>query len=243
MPPTVLITRPEEAGLRFADQLRARWGCGIAVVLSPLMRIEYLDRLPELDGITGLIFTSRHGVHAFSRLCPRRDLRCFAVGPATARAARAEGFDADMADGDAPALIRRIRESDVQGPLLHIRGEHAAGDIAGQLTRAGIETREAVLYTQQAQELNDDAKRLLSGGSPVIIPLFSPRSAKIFFAGGLPLAPLFVAAISENAADMVPQAARQHLAVADTPDLPGMLRAIEALMPDAKLLEGGNRAQ
>lgn len=243
MTATVLITRPEESALRFADQLRARWGCDVPIVLSPLMEIDYLETAPSLDGIRGLIFTSRHGVRALCRLTSERGIPCYTVGSATAEAAQDEGFAVTDAGGDATDLIALIAATAPAGPLLHIRGEHAAVDIAAALSGQGMQTRDMILYRQRALGLSPGARTCLDGGQPVILPLFSPRSARILFADMRPAAPLFVAAISRNVADMVPQGAAHAMIVARSPDASAMLQVLDDLRKSAKSLEGRNRAQ
>ncbi len=242
MPPTVLITRPEATALRLADQLRNRWGCDVPVVISPLIQIAYLESPPDLSGVETLIFTSRHGVEGFTQLSERRDIPCYAVGPATAAKTRAAGFVTTDAGGDASALSCRIIVDGITG-CLHLRGEHAAGDVLGDLTAAGIKAREHVLYRQEPLALSDEAKALLGRESPVILPLFSPRSVDLFFEQAAVTAPLLIAAISETVAERVPGGASGALIVAENPDGGAMMKAMDTLRADAIRLEGANPAQ
>ena len=77
----------------------------------------------------------------------------------------------------------------------------------------------------------------------MILPIFSPRSAQLVFDNLQSRAPLFVAAISENAAQNVPKEAVKQLLVAEKPNAEMMLVGIERLYDTAKRLEGANRAQ
>ena len=147
------------------------------------MRIDLTGALPPLAGDETLIFTSRHGVAGFCRLTDRRDLPCYAVGEATAQAARAAGMVAVACGGDARALVQRIARDGASGPFLHPRGAHVAADIAGALRAAGHDARDTVVYDQQAQPLSAAARAALAGPDPVILPLMSPRSGQLFFAG------------------------------------------------------------
>lgn len=239
----VLITRPDPFGAELADLLRSRWGCGVQMVLSPVMRIEWDGMLPDLNGTRVLIFTSQHGVAGFARSSMRRDLPCYAVGPATADTARAAGFTVTEADGDAEALLARIVADSTRGPCLHIRGEHAAGNLAERLNAAGVRTSEVVLYRQVPCPLTDAARACLTGDNPVILPLYSPRSAALLFAAVKVSAPLFVAAISANAAANVPDSKANTVVIADKPDAGGVNRALDALYEKANRLEGAKRAQ
>lgn len=241
---TLLITRPEPEASRFADQVRAALGGSVAVLCAPLMKIAHGGDLPALSGQGVLIFTSRHGVEGFCRLSARRDLLCYAVGEATAAAAREAGFSVVSAGGDADALLARIAAEGRAGPFLHPRGAHVAADIAGALRSMGHAAQDAVVYDQIAVDLDPAARAVLDEPEPVILPLMSPRSARLFF-DEVPAAraPLLVAAISRKAARMVPEGAAAALVIAETPDLAGMIAALHDLVTAAKRLETGNAAQ
>jgi len=243
MPLRLLITRPEPAATRLAEDMRAEFP-GAGVVVSPLMRIAYVGTLPVLAAGEGLLFTSRHGVEGFCRLSCRRDLPVCAVGEATAEQARRRGFSVVAVEENADALIDRLAAGGVAGPFLHARGAHVAVDIAGALRQAGHAAREAVVYDQQALPLNDAARAMLDGDAPVILPLMSPRSATLFFdTAGTPRAPLLVAAISRNVADRVPQEAARRVVVAQTPDAAAMRMALHDLVKHAKRVESHKGAQ
>ena len=143
----VLVTRPREDAERLAAQLEAR---GHAIVIEPIFTIEPVRETPlDLDGVQALLLTSANGARAFGMRSRRRDLRVFAVGDATAEAARALGFaDVESAGGDVADLVRLAREraQPDHGALLHVAGSAVAGDLAGQLGADGFEVRRAVLY-------------------------------------------------------------------------------------------------
>lgn len=238
---TILITRPEPAATRFADQIGARLGDRVVTHCAPLMRIEYGGVLPEIGDDEVLVFTSRHGVAGFCRLSERRDVTCYAVGDATAEAANRAGLRAISAGGDAGALLARIAADGASGRFLHLRGAHVAGDITGALRAKGHSAQEAVVYDQVDCDFDDRARALLAGDAPVIVPLMSPRSAQAFFARAKgAAAPIHVAAISRNAADAVPAGQAKQVEIAQTPDGTGVLNVLCDLV---KRLEGGNPAQ
>ncbi|MDR9394436.1 uroporphyrinogen-III synthase [Roseovarius sp. SYSU LYC5161] len=243
MAPTVLITRPEPAAQEFADAVRRRFGAGVAAVVAPVMRIEPYGELPDLAGFAALIFTSRNGVAAFAAQTTGRDLPCFTVGDATADAARAIGLDAISAGGAAGDLVRLIRESGHEGPFLHLRGEHAAADISGELRLAGLTAAEVVIYRQVEQPCGPQADALLAKEGAVILPLFSQRSARVFFSRGPFNATAFVAAISDPVAEVIPAGAVSECMVAERPDAEAVLDTTGRLLDRAKRLEGGKRAQ
>lgn len=239
---TILITRPEPGGTRFEAQLRAKFG-DVPVCLSPILEIVPQPGAVPLEGVRGLIFTSQYGVEQFVARVTGRDFSVFTVGAATGAAARLAGFaEVTEAEGDAASLVEMIVAREIDGPLLHLRGGVAAGDVAGDLKAAGIETRVAILYRQQEAAATPEAKALLAGDAPVIVPLFSPRSAALWFAQSTPRAPLVMIAISAAAARAVPEGAGSVF-VAQTPDAEAMLRCVPDAIAAAKRLEGVNRAQ
>jgi uroporphyrinogen-III synthase len=129
----VWITRAEPGAARTADRLREQ---GFEPLIRPLLAVAFLPAdLPDIDGFAALAFTSRNGVAAFAALSSRRDRPVFAVGDATARAAREIGFtEVESADGDLIALARRVA-SRASGPILAPVAETPAGDL-GQAVRA-----------------------------------------------------------------------------------------------------------
>jgi len=210
----------------------------VPVVISPLLRIEYCGALPALSGAEVLTFTSRHGVEGFCRLTPRRDLRAYAVGQATAEAARAAGFKAVAAGGDAASLLALIEKDGAQGPFLHPRGAHVAADIAVALRARGLSAAEVVVYDQAAQPLSEAARAALYGDAPVILPLMSPRTGRLFFEGADTIrAPLLVAAMSRNVAETVPEGAATRIIVAKTPDMEALRTALHDLVSHGKRVE------
>ena len=82
----ILLTRPESEIARFATQLEAQ---GVEPIAAPLLRIEPVVTLPPVpEHVQALLFTSANGVRAYADLAAARDLPVFAVGDATAEAAR-----------------------------------------------------------------------------------------------------------------------------------------------------------
>lgn len=178
----VLITRPREDAEPLAVALAAR---GIDSLIEPLMSVEFTGAGPlDLDGVRALAATSANGVRAFAARDARRDLPVWAVGEATARAARAAGFSrVETAGGDVESLGEAIvggREANL-GCVLHIAGTVSAGDLGGRLAAAGIAYRRAVLYRMRPAEafsaatLRAFAEKALGG-----VALYSPRTGAIF---------------------------------------------------------------
>lgn len=236
----LLLTRPQEASERFAAQLKAA-GVDLPPVIAPLLRIEPAET-PQIAADQTVVFTSRNGVLA----APAGQGRlAYVVGSATGAAAEAAGYRVRLADGDAEALIRRIladhQAGDVAGPLLHLRGAHSRGDLAARLSASGLKTHDTVVYDQIAQPLTEAAKTLLTGSEPVILPLFSPRTAALFMEQMAEVegtAPLFVAFISPAAAASFDTGACTRHEVLPNPRAEEMIAAVQRLMAAAHRLEG-----
>ena len=243
MPPPVLITRPAAPSGTLVQDLQARLGPNCRIVLSPLLRIEPVSAHVDDHSIRTVIFTSAHAVTHYTSLTDRRDVTCYTVGPATAQVARNAGFAPISGKGTGQALVAQIKADMPPAPCLYLRGDHIAFDIAKALNAAGLETHSRVVYRQVPQPLTSQAQRLLSGSARVIVPLFSPRSAALFFAQGPFTAPLDIVAISENVTQLVSQAGRNVCVTASHPNQPAMLDAVYDLWVTANRLEGRDPAQ
>ncbi len=168
----VLLTRPRAASEEFAAALKVR--SDAAVMIAPVIEILPVGDKVETSGYAGVIFTSANAV---PRAVPSPGLPAYCVGKATAAAAKASGFDALSAEGDANDLIALIRRLEPPTPLLHLRGEHASGDIAKRLTAAGLPTKARVVYRQKDVGLTKEELDRIACAARVIAPVFSPRSA------------------------------------------------------------------
>ncbi len=178
----ILITRPRQDADSFAATLAAR---GIDVTVEPLLTIQPVAAPAiDLDGVQAILFTSANGVRCFAAAERRRDLKVFAVGDASAVAARDAGFAAvESAGGDVASLATLVtdRLQPRDGALLHAAGASLAGDLKGQLEAAGFVVRRTVLYDAvPAQELSPSTLMNLRLGGIDAIALFSPRSARTF---------------------------------------------------------------
>lgn len=183
-----LVTRPEEDAAPLAAALAER---GIEVTLEPLLAIRPLPDAPiDLTGVQALLFTSANGVRSFAELAGARDLAgwralpAFAVGNATAAAARSAGFArVESAAGDVAALAKLAAErlDPKAGPLFHAAGSAVAGDLAGLLEQAGFTLRREMLYeARPADQLSPATVTNLSNGWFDLVLFFSPRTAATF---------------------------------------------------------------
>lgn len=83
--------------------------------------------------------------------------------------------------------------------------------------------------------LTPAARAALSGSAPLLVPLFSPRSAGLMAPEiANARAPLHIAAMSPAVAEALPLQVRGGVAMAPVPDAEGMLQALAGLMGRAK---------
>ncbi|MDB6182352.1 uroporphyrinogen-III synthase [Paracoccus fistulariae] len=208
---TILLTRPQADSQRFAAML-PHW----PVVISPIMRIVPVPHdARRLRDAEGLVFTSAHAIPAAG---PGRGRFAICVGSRTGDLARQAGFHVVEGNGFAESLPPLIAAAPV--PLIHPQGRH----LARQLPVEGV-----VVYDQQALDLSDQAQHLLGGDRPVILPIFSPRSARLLSAQvENSRAPLWPVAISKAAMEGWNAPARGRN-IASEPSSGAMIAAIGRL--------------
>ena len=218
----VLVTRPEPDATAFAQLCRAR---GLAPVLAPIMTVHIRTTPVDLTGLGALAFTSANGVRAFAANSASRGLKLFAVGHATAGAARDEGFDdIVVAGGDVRSLAQAVaaHKSDFQGDVLHVAGADRAGDLISALQNHRVSARRAVLYKAEAAARLPQAAAdaLRAETPPEWAAFFSPRTATLFIelvrAAGLEchLGGVRAACLSEAVAQAVSDASWSAVMVA-----------------------------
>ena len=229
--PTLLLTRPQAQSQRFAVDFRARFGDDWPILFAPLTQLKFHDALIDRQGIGDIAFTSQNGVAGFNRLTKDRNLRAWCVGDKTADAARVAGYDTATGPGTAKGLVDRIIADGAVRRILYPRADDIAFDMSKYLKTAGIETVEAIVYSQMPCPPTTDAAALLVGKAPVLLPFFSRRAVDIFRQNYPETrAPILVAAISATVADATDQMAKAACIVARYPDSDHMLAALAELM-------------
>ncbi len=228
-PLATLLTRPQPQSDRFAAALVARFGPRLTITNSPLIAPAFLSPTLAKRPYSALILTSETGAQSVAHH-PNLPSRAYCVGHRTAQTARSLGLTALSADGDAGDLIALIRAAAESGPLLHLRGVDARGDIAATLSAAGIPTDQSITYDQRPQPLSAAARALLDGANPVLLPLFSPRTATLLAAQGPFRAPLLVASLSAAVAAAAAPLAATRQATADAPNADALLTAVSTII-------------
>lgn len=225
---TVLLTRPESAARAFGRQVTARLP-GARLVISPLMEIVRIGAEPMLPPGSDAIFTSTNGV---AMAGDGHGRRAWCVGARTTEAARHAGYDARKAGDTASELIAALVANGPSRPLLHFRGRHQRGDIVQTLRAAGFDAAETVVYDQIARAPDTHFREALAM-RPLLVPLFSPRSAALFAAAaGEALGPgpgpsVRFLALSDAVRAALPVKWQETTTCAARPDAPAMLDLIE----------------
>lgn len=174
----IWITRAQPGADVTAERVRS---LGHDAMIAPLLTVRPMpDVTIDLHGVAALAFTSANGVRAFADSCGERGLKVFAVGAATAQAARAAGFKSVLsADGDVEALAEGIaaRRGELRGAVLHPGAAEPAGDLSGSLQRHGVEARHLVLYETAPVEPGTLDLDVMDRADVVL--LHSPRASQV----------------------------------------------------------------
>jgi uroporphyrinogen-III synthase len=235
--PTVLVTRAAPEGAPLAARLAA---AGWRTLDFPLIGTVPTGAAPDLSGAQAALLTSAAAARAVAGRLGPSPPPALCVGAATARAARAAGFEARTAEGagDGAALAdwAAARLDPAAGPLAFLRGADVAGDLAGALRARGFAVRETVVYeARPATAAPPEAAAALAAGAVDAVPFYSPRAAAAFATLAAPwrLSGAVAAAISAAAAAPVRAAGFGAVVVAARPDGPAVEAALAAVLPAA----------
>ncbi len=226
----VLVTRPEPGASATAQRLVEM---GHEPVVLPLSDIKPLPIAPlDISGFGLVVLTSANAVrHAPGELLAVvSHLPVYAVGTATAEAARQAGFAVvSDVDADAEALVRLIYQEASSGQrALYLAGRVRAADIGSMLATAGITTQTVDVYDAVAMTPADadlavlerpiDAVLVYSAGAANALNQLRERpEIRRALAGSI------ACCISQRIADMLLPPLDAEIRVAKTPNESGML--------------------
>lgn len=143
------ITRAQPQAEATARRVAA---LGWTPVTAPVLQIRPLTVEPgALAGADSLAFTSQAAVAAFVAQSSQRELRVFAVGAATARAAAQAGFTHIEEPGaqalGVEALADHIARAQPRPAMvLHLAARHPAGDLSALLAERGLSAHAVAVY-------------------------------------------------------------------------------------------------
>jgi len=186
----VLVLRPEPGASETAARARK---CGLDPVVAPLFEIEPIGwDLPEAASFDGLLLTSANAVRcAGDALREVRGLPAYAVGEATADAARDAGFDiAAVGDAGVDRLLGSI-EADLR--LLHLCGED-------RRTPSDVRQRIAAVPVYRAKPIEQPD---LGAAAGAVALIHSARAGRRLAELTNERASIRIAAISATAAEAV----------------------------------------
>lgn len=212
----VLVLRPEPGASATVKRARER---GLDVLAMPLFEIEAVEwQAPQASRFDGLLLTSANAVRCggeqLKDLCA---LPVYAVGEATAQAARNAGFDvAATGDGGVDWLLGSI-EPELK--LLHLAGADR------MIPENALQEIESItVYRADAKEAVD-----VSAARNSIALIHSPRSGRRFAELMIThKASITIAAISRYASDAVGDG-WARVEVADAPNDEALLALTERL--------------
>ena len=216
----VWITRTQPQADATAARLRAM---GFEPVVAPVLVSRAITDVDvDLSGVDALAFTSAAGVRAFADLSPERTLPVFAVGAATAEAARGAGFSTiRTGGGDVHALVTTMAEAG-SGAVLNPTAREPAADLPALLAARGIPATSIAVYetvpTEASAPTDIDAILIHSArAARMVAGLISPERARA----------LKVFAISEAAAAPLRALAFASLATSPFPDEASLLSLLQ----------------
>lgn len=177
----IIVTRPEEDGSPLKAKLEAM---GHRVILMPLLRIvprkpAFIRKLPY----QAIVATSANGIRALTGHEELKSIRMLTVGPQSLKVAKDADFTkAEAHGGDLDGLVAHIRKvlQPTAGPILYLSGNETAGDLEGQLNKAGFDCWRSIVYDAVQAKDPGPAEAALRSRTADGVLLYSPRSARIW---------------------------------------------------------------
>jgi len=177
---SVLVSRPEPGAAATAARLAAM---GFKPVVLPLTEIVPTPMTPAGPCDAAVVTSANALRHApDARLTALRDKRLYAVGEATAEAARQAGFhDIAVAAGTAADLAGLIGGELASGArLLHLAGRDRTAGFAEDLARRGFAVEIAETYRAEERRYDAADVRARLRDAPVWgAPVFSERGGQL----------------------------------------------------------------
>lgn len=231
-PMSLILTRPARANVRFVDQLPDALRDRLTIIESPLIEILPVEAKVAIGPEDAVIFTSANGV----RFAPDgQGRRAFCVGPATTTAAREAGWNAVCKGETADALVAALLAKPLSGQTWHLAGRHTRGQVAERLSQSGMQVTRVTLYDQRFTSLTPGACTALTGPDPVLVAVFSPRTATRFAQDCPKNAQPHVLTLSAAVAEPLRHLPLKALEIADHPTAEAMVARLEKLVARVSL--------
>lgn len=223
----LIITRPHGDAAPLQAKLVA---LGHQCLLMPLLKImpRAAVHVPA-KFYQAICITSANAVAQTVSGVDPGDTPLYCVGPQSATAARAAGFQqVESQGGDVNGLTVFLENalSPVQGPILYLSGAETSGDLEGRLQAMGFAVDRVVCYDAMPQHPGG-LKAALSRAEGVL--LYSPRTAKLWVEAlakeGIKQPRLQHFCLSDRVAAALPQSWARS--IAQTPDELSLLARLD----------------
>ena len=223
----LLLTRPLGGNERFCLKIKhLLYSCEI--LDNPIQRIDFLPSLSKVNKNSVLIFTSANGLRA-AKKHNLINKKCFVVGANTKKIAVSFGYDVLGFSKDQENLLKLIKSKKPTESMVHIRGKHTVGNLCDALKRNQFSCLDIIGYNQEPLKIKKQNLQKIHSGRPVILPIFSSRSAELL-QSNLDLTGFNVIAISEAVAKIVTGVELGELVISKKPDLNSMQEATLAIL-------------
>lgn len=176
---------------------------GLEPVVAPLFTVRPLEWEPPQGPFDAILLTSANAArHGGPQLGQFASLPCYAVGEATAEAARAAGFQrVTSGPSDGAAAVEMMSETNVRRALHLCARDHIP------LSHSRVEIKRRQVYASEAVETSFDPL------PDVLVLLHSPRTATRFAQLVADRSAFRIAAISQAAAEAAGEGWREvHVA-------------------------------
>ena len=223
----LLLTRPLGGNERFCLKIKhLLYSCEI--LDNPIQKIDFLPSLSKINKNSVLIFTSANGLRA-AKKHNLINKKCFVVGANTKKIAVSFGYDVLGFSKDQENLLKLIKSKKPTESMVHIRGKHTVGNLCDALKRNQFSCLDIIGYNQEPLKIKKQNLQKIHSGRPVILPIFSSRSAELL-QSNLDLTGFNVIAISEAVAKIVTGVELGELVISKKPDLNSMQEATLAIL-------------
>ena len=223
----LLLTRPLGGNERFCLKIKhLLYSCEI--LDNPIQKIDFLPSLSKVNKNSVLIFTSANGLRA-AKKHNLINKKCFVVGANTKKIAVSFGYEVVGFSKDQENLLKLIKSKKPTESMVHIRGKHTVGNLCDALKRNHFCCLDIIGYNQEPLKIKKQNLQKIQSGRPVILPIFSSRSAELL-QSNLDLTGFNVIAISEAVAKIVTGVELGKLVISKKPDLNSMQEATLAIL-------------
>jgi uroporphyrinogen-III synthase len=192
----ILVLRPEPGNAKTCARAQE---LGLNAIPMPLFKVEPLDwEAPEPNTFSGILMTSANAARwGGTQLAHFHHLPLFAVGEATAGAAREAGFEPEMVGKNDVESILEIIAAQGHRKILHLCGTNVTS-----FTSDMVRIEQRHVYHSLAIEPQLDWQSLLANGPIVLVhsARAGTRLADLVAQSGVCLPSIALVAISETAA-------------------------------------------